>query len=640
MFPSFRWSKPLLCAWLVLASMWAHASSPPPVADPSSFDRLVAAWNDGKVVTNTPAASARLLEQLHALLPPDDLHRQLRYENLVCYLRFTDGEAGYAYATAGIARAKQAGDKLAQAEFQYCRGSYHEMSSTSHDALKDYEAGIQLGRQMENGRVVADGLTYRGSALSLLGEQALALRDFLDAQREYESEGATALAHANLSSIGTSYRRLGQYAKARQYLEQSKGYAEAQHDQRWLVGINMQMGFLASDQGEYAQAVAPLQQALTLARQTSDRSSVGAALLALADVDNHLGRYTQALDELAQAKIEFAAVSDQSNTGMVALQTAAALAGLGKHAQALPEFAVAEANVRRSSNMRYLVELYDERAKNEEALGKPARALAYLKLKIKADTALARMTQSQYATFMSYQFDTARRELENRQLAADKALREQQLAASERTRRWQWLAILLGSGLLLLLLWQAGRQIHEGRRLNRLALTDALTGVSNRRHIDHLLAQAVADVTRGSSVGLTVVVLDVDHFKQINDNHGHPVGDDVLVRVVRSCESVLRPADRLGRTGGEEFLIVLPDTSLEIGLQVAERLRACVAAVPLADLGVDVQLSVSLGVAQLDPPQDTAEHLVRRADAALYRAKRNGRDRVEASSGAVTPEPA
>jgi diguanylate cyclase (GGDEF)-like protein len=126
-------------------------------------------------------------------------------------------------------------------------------------------------------------------------------------------------------------------------------------------------------------------------------------------------------------------------------------------------------------------------------------------------------------------------------------------------------------------------------------------------------------------------MLDIDHFKRVNDSHGHPAGDQVLEQLVRVCLGALRQHDRLGRMGGEEFLVVLPDTDLEGGLQVAERLRACVAAArPVVD-GVELQLSISLGVAQLRPTESGAASLVRRADAALYHAKDNGRNRVEAA---------
>ncbi|NMW23152.1 GGDEF domain-containing protein, partial [Rhodanobacter denitrificans] len=365
-------------------------------------------------------------------------------------------------------------------------------------------------------------------------------------------------------------------------------------------------------------------------RETGSRQSVGSALLALAESSNARQQYAEALQHLKRAAGEFQAVSDKSNTGMLALQSAEAHAGLGQHELAAREFDIAEANVRHSNNMRYLAELYEERSKNQEALGKPSAALADLKLKMKADAALARMAKAQITTLMSYQFDTERRELENRKLAADKALKEQQLAALERVRGWQRLAILLAGVLLALMLWLAWRQWRQSRRLHRLALTDPLTGISNRRHIEHMLHMAV-DEARRAHRGLTVIMLDVDHFKRVNDSHGHPVGDQVLEQIVQACQGALRQFDRLGRMGGEEFLVVLPDTDLEGGLQVAERLRANVVAARPTVAGIELQLSISLGVAQLRHADTGAASLVRRADAALYHAKDNGRNRVEAA---------
>jgi len=116
-----------------------------------------------------------------------------------------------------------------------------------------------------------------------------------------------------------------------------------------------------------------------------------------------------------------------------------------------------------------------------------------------------------------------------------------------------------------------------------------------------------------------------------SNNHGHPVGDQVLEQIVQACQGALRQFDRLGRMGGEEFLVVLPDTDLEGGLQVAERLRANVTAARPTVADVELQLSISLGVAQLRPADTGAASLVRRADAALYHAKGNGRNRVEAA---------
>ena len=604
---------------------------PTPLDDTAAFDQLIRQLDNGEVPLNTRAAVKQTLDRLRTLLPPDDAYRQRRYEYVHCFLAFdNDANDGYAYAGRGIEQARQANDLEAEANFQICRGLYQSQVTTERDALPDYEAGIRIARRLENPRLIADGLTWRGSAQSLLGEQAKALFDFLEAQRLYETVGNTTAAQSNLISIATIYRRLGEYDKAGDYLRQSMASAQRKQDKQEQMVVELQLGFLATERGDPAGAVAPLQRALALAHETGSRQSVGSVLLALAESSNARQRYAEALQQVEGAAREFQAVSDKSNAGMLALQSAKAHAGLGQHELAAREFDLAEANVRHSRNMRYLAELYDERSMNQEALGKPAAALADLRLKINADAALARMAKTQLTILMSYQFDTERRELENRKLAADKALQEQQLATLERIRGWQWLAILLAGVLLLLMLWLAWRQLRQSRRLHRLALTDALTGISNRRHIEYMLHVAVEEARR-SHRELAVIMLDIDHFKRVNDSHGHPVGDQVLEQIVHVCQGALRQHDRLGRMGGEEFLVVLPDTDIEDGLQVAERLRACVAATRPVVGGVELQLSISLGVAQLRAADTGATSLVRRADAALYHAKDNGRNRVEAA---------
>ena len=618
---------------LLATALCAHAepAAQASVRDTVAFDQLIRRLDNGEVALNSQASVDHTLDRLRALLPSNDAYRRRRYEYMYCFLAFdNDANGGYAYAGGGIEQAHQAGDLEAEANFQICRGLYQGRVTTERDALPAYEEGIRIARRLENGRLIADGLTWRGSAQSLLGEQAKALFDFLEAQRLYEVAGNTTAAQSNLISIATIYRRLGEYDKAGDYLRQSMIFAQRKQDKQEQMVVNLQLGFLATERGDAAAAVAPLQQALALARETGSRQSVGAALLALAESGNARQQYAEALQYLEHAVREFQDVSDKSNTGMLALQSAEAHAGLGQHELAAREFDVAEANVRHSNNMRYLAELYEERSKNQEALGKPSAALADLKLKMKADAALARMAKTQITTLMSYQFDTERRELENRKLAADKTLKEQQLAALERVRSWQRLAILLAGVLLVLMLWLAWRQWRQSRRLHRLALTDPLTGISNRRHIEHMLHMAV-DEARRTHRGLTVIMLDIDHFKRVNDRHGHPVGDQVLEQIVQACQGALRQFDRLGRMGGEEFLVMLPDTDLEGGLQVAERLRANVVAARPTVAGIELQLSISLGVAQLRPADTGAASLVRRADAALYHAKDNGRNRVEAA---------
>lgn len=163
------------------------------------------------------------------------------------------------------------------------------------------------------------------------------------------------------------------------------------------------------------------------------------------------------------------------------------------------------------------------------------------------------------------------------------------------------------------------------KTIEQLAIRDALTDTWNRRHIDALLSAELQRKTRTGDA-LCACLVDLDHFKSINDRFGHLVGDAVLRRVAHTLKSELRFIDQLGRFGGEEFLIVLPGTSLDDATACAERLRVRVASLAmLADS--DDRVTVSIGIAECEAAEEY-EPFLARVDAALYQAKRAGRNRV------------
>ena len=166
--------------------------------------------------------------------------------------------------------------------------------------------------------------------------------------------------------------------------------------------------------------------------------------------------------------------------------------------------------------------------------------------------------------------------------------------------------------------------VAQGARLEALLREDALTGLSNRRAILTQLAGMVSAARRHGHP-LSIAILDLDHFKRINDTHGHKTGDEVLVRAAHVLGTHLRAEDQLGRLGGEEFLILLPDTDGDAATHMAERVRAEVASAP-----TPVPVTVSIGLATWDG--EASEDLLHRADEALYAAKDAGRDRVMAAT--------
>jgi len=164
-------------------------------------------------------------------------------------------------------------------------------------------------------------------------------------------------------------------------------------------------------------------------------------------------------------------------------------------------------------------------------------------------------------------------------------------------------------------------------QLEKLATTDSLTGLANRRQFVTLVENEIGRFRRyGRPVAM--LLLDIDMFKTVNDRFGHDVGDQMIVHIAMLCEENKRGPDVVARVGGEEFAILLPETDLENSRAVAERLRRTVAATPLKVAGVDVAVTISIGVAEFDAPMSGVSDLMKLADRMLYAAKRAGRNRV------------
>ena len=178
-------------------------------------------------------------------------------------------------------------------------------------------------------------------------------------------------------------------------------------------------------------------------------------------------------------------------------------------------------------------------------------------------------------------------------------------------------------------------QLSEALQLVRHeAGTDALTGQPNRRALDELLRQQV-QVAALTGRSFSVLLLDIDHFKLVNDTHGHGAGDDTLRAFAQRVREHLRQGDTCARYGGEEFVVVLPGTTLPAALEVAERLRQGVAEASLMSVPL-VRATVSIGAAQ-HLPGESAEQLLARADTAVYAAKRGGRNQVRVPADEPVP---
>ena len=198
---------------------------------------------------------------------------------------------------------------------------------------------------------------------------------------------------------------------------------------------------------------------------------------------------------------------------------------------------------------------------------------------------------------------------------AGAGLMEQSLHQAIYLTSYTLTALLLSIGVVLL----ATERLRT--ELEQLAMHDSLTHTLNRGAM-LVICQAELDRSRRKESGPSILMLDLDHFKAVNDTHGHQHGDAVLVHFAERTRAVLRPADQLGRYGGEEFFVLLPDTGPETARAVAARIHAALAT------GHALDCSLSIGATSRLGPDDTLDAMLSRADAALYQAKAQGRNRT------------
>ena len=172
---------------------------------------------------------------------------------------------------------------------------------------------------------------------------------------------------------------------------------------------------------------------------------------------------------------------------------------------------------------------------------------------------------------------------------------------------------------------------ESNRQLRKLSQTDMLTGLYNRRHMMAAL-ESEFDRSKRTSTPFALLMIDLDHFKEVNDTYGHQQGDEVLKSVSHEIQTQLRQYDSAARFGGEEFALILPLTTLEEGTMVAERLRQIFSKMQFTGPISDLKITASIGIAAIPHMKiNSTEDLIRLADDALYMAKGNGRNRVEST---------
>jgi diguanylate cyclase (GGDEF)-like protein len=388
------------------------------------------------------------------------------------------------------------------------------------------------------------------------------------------------------------------------------------------------LGSALEQKGDLEASLGYFRRALEAERRLDDQGEVAECRRAIGVVLSKLGRPAEALRWLDQALAWFDAHGEAERAARARLSRGAALRRLGRPADALRDLDSAAARFAATTNARFLETVQDERAQALAATGDLRGALDARTAQIALQGTLADQLREENTSRLRVQFDAERKEQENRALLRENALRGRALRDAARIRSLQTAVIGLTTLIIAFLAYAMVRHVRSERRLRVMAMTDELTRLPNRRHLLAVAGERVKAARQGAGP-LSVLALDVDHFKRINDTFGHEAGDRVLRRVAEACRSALRRDDVIGRTGGEEFVVVMPGADARVAVEVAERLRAAVERVDWGDVAAGLRVTVSIGATEWVPGDGTFASVARRADDSLYRAKELGRNRVE-----------
>ncbi len=499
-------------------------------------------------------------------------------------------------------------------------------------------------------------LTHQGLILLNQGQYAQALEALEEAQA-LQRAGANIEIERTLQYLGLLYHGLNDYPQARQYLERGLAEARKLPDPMRAAPLLGSLARLANDSEQYEAGLAYAHQSQQLAERFPSTPGMifsllerGRALLGLGRLDEARTTLETAL-QLSQSVAQARSSADATFVlGRVALQAGDAAKALTLFKQALPVYEAANDTPQTLAAYRYMIAPLRQQGETDEALRLAEKALA-MQEDLSGRDASRRIALLEYR----HQAADSKRQIELLQQANEN---QQLRLANQAADRTIGLALISAlTAIALIMAWAFARSRRLGRTLDAInrqlkvshrallransmlareadelaheANTDALTGLANRRHVLEALEDALA-LAQAEDSALAAMIVDVDHFKQVNDRFGHPVGDQVLRQVAELMQAQLPAAATLGRYGGEEFLLVLPGGLATQARELGERLRQAVAQIQV-DNGPAV--TISIGIAWHQPGQDSdPAQLIEAADQALYQAKKTGRNRVVAST--------
>lgn len=558
------------------------------------------------------------LDKLKSLVSTQN--QQEDYKKMYCWNHDFSGDytEGIKYAEESILKSK---NKENVEDFKLCKAMYVYTLANKKEALNIIDNVGKNIEKIKNLNIKNDYYLLKAQINSDDGDLYEGLQNYLKAKEIFEKQGYTSRENNVLLSIGDLYRRFGDLDKAKSFYEE---ILNGENDLNIRRSVFSGMGFLGLESKNYTSALHYFQEAKQIDDQENKNNKLVEAInnLEIAVSYIYLGNIEIGKNLLKNSELYITEKNDPVDFGFLHLYKAVLLTKENKTKEALENFKITEKIFNKLDNNRYKIMLYKNLIPIYEKLGDTENALKYLKLKDSLEEFFQKNLKISETIYLQEKFEVQKKQLENQKLKIERNFKEKQVENLKKIKQLQIVALFLSIVMVVLLILWTWKLNTKNKELKSLAMTDELTKIANRRFVINLLEKKLQQKTED----LSVIILDIDFFKDINDKYGHDIGDKVLIEVSDNIKKCLRKTDVLGRIGGEEFLIVLENTNLQEAEIVAEKIKNSIGNLSIKTEKNIIKITISLGVSQ--HIKEDMKELIANADKSLYVSKNTGKNKV------------
>ncbi|MDE1514060.1 MULTISPECIES: GGDEF domain-containing protein [Vibrio] len=524
--------------------------------------------------------------------------------------------AAIAIADQQLEIAQRLGDKQAQSGYLACRGRMHYGLGNKQAAIDDNQQALDLALEVHDLYLQAKINSQLGLINASQGLMLKALKQFNLAQEQFNHQGYDQSAWRQQAYIANTYRRLGNYEYAAELFNQLLTHYKQVNDINSVNDTRIYLAIVYTKMKQYSLAIAELELADQYFSAIPRWYDVVEIRLLWAEA-LLMQRQTQlAIDKLTNVRSIDNSYFDKMSFGILDLLTGLAYSQQGQHKDALAFVTKAIPVLEQDGHQELMTIAYKLSAELLNNLGQYQASVLMYQTFIETNSQLELDLRNHASQLAELEQTLSQLREHNIELQHQQQLKQQINDSQLKIQRWRNTTFAL---FILLLFAILGFQLRSNYRWKKLSETDELTGLYNRRKI-MALARHHYTLSQKSATSLAVLLIDIDFFKKINDLHGHKRGDEILVEVAHTIRDCMDTGDMVGRSGGEEFLVILTNQIHHDAVSTAEKIRTMVANLPS-------NVSVSIGIAQLEQDSDV-EQIIHRADIAMYQAKQQGRNQV------------